>query len=540
MPFFVFEEERSTIAVNTCVSLTKPSLMSSRNNRFDTVFWFGDLNFRLDLGESGTKEEFDKVIQLLEAKQFPNELLRYDQLLNEKRESNVFAGFNEGDITFKPTYRMEYGKQGCYNNKRNQSPSWTDRILWKMNPGESALVHLQHYQSAAKIIWSDHRPVHAGFNVSMPFVRASMNCDSCGRTSSVYNFSAVRYYSPPRTWQDDEVLAPEPMGQLISEYIKASALPEPKGDVLKEQKDMTRIEQHKSFGRYVVYGKSPSSAKVLFKVHAKFIEETVVSIPTLGKEVTTTSTEANAYITPDGYLMHQWSSKDIAPVKPLVNTGALACNRAFVLSLHSDQTPQQQLGFATVPLADLDEHNTMSFTSLVLLNGQPAGMIRGTISQTENEDGVANRTRRNALRQSEDSARTLASTNKRTPSGEGYGVAKTPEDARFGRIKRFFSHPLPVYSYERLLRRETAPLENVDTTKLEVSSWPLEFLFPSLLVIMLGIHRVGVSFARRVSTPLSHGSKCFQETAQVEASPAEKAGRPLLRGALWSHDTINR
>ena len=79
----------------------------------------------------------------------------------------MFTGFQEGKIKFPPTYRMERGKGNNwnYNNKKNQNPSWTDRVLWRSCQGKHNRVKLEQYTAAHELVQSDHRPVHASFIV---------------------------------------------------------------------------------------------------------------------------------------------------------------------------------------------------------------------------------------------------------------------------------------------------------------------------------------------------------------------------------------
>jgi hypothetical protein len=90
----------------------------------DYVFWQGDLNYRVDYSFDETVEEIKKNnIQILLAK---------DQLIKQKQSNQVFYNFQEPEIRFQPTYRRIKGGDE-YSNKKNQSPSWCDRIMVKTN-----------------------------------------------------------------------------------------------------------------------------------------------------------------------------------------------------------------------------------------------------------------------------------------------------------------------------------------------------------------------------------------------------------------------
>jgi hypothetical protein len=75
------------------------------------VFWFGDLNFRLDVDSFSTSE----IVNLVSQNDL-KPLLEKDEL-NETISSNkAFSGFSECKINFKPTYKFipdsqEYDKK---------------------------------------------------------------------------------------------------------------------------------------------------------------------------------------------------------------------------------------------------------------------------------------------------------------------------------------------------------------------------------------------------------------------------------------------
>ena len=52
-----------------------------------------------------------------------------------------------------------------YNNKKNQNPSYCDRVLWRSLPGFVDHVEPTSYESHMTMMQSDHRPVSASFRV---------------------------------------------------------------------------------------------------------------------------------------------------------------------------------------------------------------------------------------------------------------------------------------------------------------------------------------------------------------------------------------
>ena len=62
----------------------------------------------------------------------------------------------EGKINFLPTYKRDMNGTG-YVNKKDQCPSFTDRIMVKNN--SSGTVEILEYSSHETHMGSDHRPV---------------------------------------------------------------------------------------------------------------------------------------------------------------------------------------------------------------------------------------------------------------------------------------------------------------------------------------------------------------------------------------------
>ncbi|KAL0233437.1 hypothetical protein PCE1_001952 [Barthelona sp. PCE] len=121
-------------------------------NQFDYLFWFGDLNYRINLPRP-------EVIRLVEEQNI-SFLLDHDQLLDQREDLAAFVGFNEAEVTFPPTYRYIKGTSD-YDPKKGRIPSWCDRILWKSAPNKRLLC--THYNHANSVNSSDHKPVYATF-----------------------------------------------------------------------------------------------------------------------------------------------------------------------------------------------------------------------------------------------------------------------------------------------------------------------------------------------------------------------------------------
>ncbi|XP_068175791.1 phosphatidylinositol 3,4,5-trisphosphate 5-phosphatase 1 isoform X2 [Antennarius striatus] len=136
-------------------------------HRFTHLFWFGDLNYRVEFPST----EAESIVTKIKQQQY-HELLSKDQLSLERNEEKVFLHFDEEDITFPPTYRFErdtrekyaYTKAKATGTKYNL-PSWCDRVLRKSYPLVHVVCHA--YGCTTDIMTSDHSPVFASFEVGV-------------------------------------------------------------------------------------------------------------------------------------------------------------------------------------------------------------------------------------------------------------------------------------------------------------------------------------------------------------------------------------
>ncbi|XP_055373061.1 type II inositol 1,4,5-trisphosphate 5-phosphatase [Condylostylus longicornis] len=117
----------------------------------DHIFWIGDLNYRITEYTGIALNYNDNT-----------SLFKFDQLRREMAEYNVFKGFTEGKINFRPTYKYDPGTDNWDSSEKNRAPAWCDRILWKGDKIEQLI-----YNSVMEIRMSDHKPVYAIFSTGI-------------------------------------------------------------------------------------------------------------------------------------------------------------------------------------------------------------------------------------------------------------------------------------------------------------------------------------------------------------------------------------
>nr|XP_048305941.1 phosphatidylinositol 4,5-bisphosphate 5-phosphatase A [Myodes glareolus] len=147
----------------------------------DLVFWFGDLNFRIE------SYDLHFVKFAIDSNQF-HQLWEKDQLNMAKNTWPILKGFQEGPLNFAPTFKFDVGTNKYDTSAKKRKPAWTDRILWKVKtpsggPSPSGreshrLQVTQHsYRSHMEYTVSDHKPVaaqfilHFAFRDDVPLVR---------------------------------------------------------------------------------------------------------------------------------------------------------------------------------------------------------------------------------------------------------------------------------------------------------------------------------------------------------------------------------
>lgn len=128
----------------------------------DYIFWMGDLNFRLD---DISKDEVEEKIREGDLES----LWKYDQLKKLMRDQLIFIDFEEGPLTFPPTFKFDKGTDVYDTSAKKRKPGWCDRVLWMVHEdafyGCELATYLKAYHSIPDYKESDHKPVVAEFTI---------------------------------------------------------------------------------------------------------------------------------------------------------------------------------------------------------------------------------------------------------------------------------------------------------------------------------------------------------------------------------------
>ncbi|KAJ8300522.1 hypothetical protein KUTeg_022041 [Tegillarca granosa] len=133
------------------------------SSKIDAVFWFGDLNFRIEKG----RHPVEDLVHAIVSQDHPNfeDLLQNDELKKCILQEQIFNGFQEGRINFKPTYKFDINSDRYDTSAKNRIPSYTDRVLFRAKKKNT--VSCSHYDAVTSLKLSDHRPVYGLYEVAI-------------------------------------------------------------------------------------------------------------------------------------------------------------------------------------------------------------------------------------------------------------------------------------------------------------------------------------------------------------------------------------
>ncbi|KAI1712302.1 72 kDa inositol polyphosphate 5-phosphatase [Ditylenchus destructor] len=157
--------------------------------RAANVFWFGDLNFRVQPIQTlvGIGRRLEN--RLFRRTHDYQPIIEHDELNVERSKGLLFADFKEGVIKFPPTHKFIVGTNSYAENR---VPSYTDRVLYWSKSLDS-LVPLR-YDCIWEITTSDHKPVYCLFSMkaverAKPMLPYSLFAKDGSRATSASNNS---------------------------------------------------------------------------------------------------------------------------------------------------------------------------------------------------------------------------------------------------------------------------------------------------------------------------------------------------------------
>ncbi|XP_036380523.1 inositol polyphosphate 5-phosphatase K-like isoform X1 [Megalops cyprinoides] len=191
------------------------------------VFWLGDLNFRI------ADHGMHFLRSAINSSRF-NLLWDRDQLTMMKKKEPFLQEFEEGPLTFRPTYKFDRYSDSYdtraqrtwlgFNGKKRK-PAWTDRILWRVKPkappsGEEdeqdgpkedeeeefpLKVMQDTYTCVMEYGVSDHKPVIGSFRLELkkkietPLVRVYAEGKWSADQDAMVTYSILEPF-PSSTW----------------------------------------------------------------------------------------------------------------------------------------------------------------------------------------------------------------------------------------------------------------------------------------------------------------------------------------------------
>ncbi|XP_028276158.1 inositol polyphosphate 5-phosphatase K isoform X2 [Parambassis ranga] len=189
------------------------------------VFWFGDLNFRI-------QDHGMHFVRTCINNQSYHLLWRNDQLLMMRKKEQMLQEFEEGPLDFQPTYKFDLNSDTYDSSGKKRKPAWTDRILWRLRPKVSLpdeqdenkcgldtkmikqleedeeyplKIRQDLYTSNMEYGISDHKPVIGVFTLELrkmcetPLVRLQAEGDWSADIDAMVLYSPLQPF-PSSTW----------------------------------------------------------------------------------------------------------------------------------------------------------------------------------------------------------------------------------------------------------------------------------------------------------------------------------------------------
>ena len=96
----------------------------------DYKILLGDLNFRITYPNLDVRSmltdytAYESKGNTVEANKILSKLLTYDQLYQSKRSNDILEKYQEGELTFPPTYKYDPYSNIYDSSKKQRVPSW--------------------------------------------------------------------------------------------------------------------------------------------------------------------------------------------------------------------------------------------------------------------------------------------------------------------------------------------------------------------------------------------------------------------------------
>ncbi|MES1909561.1 MAG: hypothetical protein MHM6MM_002278 [Cercozoa sp. M6MM] len=134
------EQRRGCLQVHPVNDTVSTSVVMER---FDAVIWTGDLNYRIN----GNRGAVDHLIE-----RGMMEVLRANDQLSHQREHGLaFTSFQEGPLSFAPTYKFDPDSDTYDSSSKRRVPGWTDRVLYRNKSDALPVLKLLQYTRYSKL-----------------------------------------------------------------------------------------------------------------------------------------------------------------------------------------------------------------------------------------------------------------------------------------------------------------------------------------------------------------------------------------------------
>ena len=190
----------------------------------DAIFFFGDLNYRIDLPREECIQHIDGFTSHDlggRRQQHLEHLIRHDQLSTERRRGTILTGFDEPLLNFVPTYKIDPLTDVWDTSKKKRAPGWTDRCVYRCGGGGGGVsCKALQYDRINGLKISDHRPVSAMFELKLaPAAQQQQQQQQQGTISA----EAWAEFETRRSTYATVVLGPIPAGVSVDDLAVAFA-----------------------------------------------------------------------------------------------------------------------------------------------------------------------------------------------------------------------------------------------------------------------------------------------------------------------------